>query len=66
MIASEKCSLRKKQLGIFWDDGNVLYLDGARVTWLYAFVKTLQVVHLRFVHYIVCKVYLNNRTINKC
>lgn len=42
--------------GALWSDRKVLHvLVGVWLTWGYAFVKTHWIVHLRLVHFIVCK-----------
>lgn len=46
----------------FWGDDNILYLDKGLGIQVYAFIKIHQMVHLRFVHFIVCKFYLKKNT----
>lgn len=49
--------------GSFWVDENVLSLIGYRVTWIYAFVKTHQIIYLRFMNFIIYKFYLTSYTV---
>lgn len=41
--------------GTFEGDENVLYLDFGGVTYVSAFVKTHQPLHLKWVHFTVCE-----------
>ena len=49
----------KRAQGNFWGDGNVLHLTEMLVTWVYAFANAHWTGHLRRVHFIACKLYLN-------
>lgn len=50
----------KGQEGSLGGDENTPYMDELWATWLYAFVKTDPTIHLRSVHFIVCKLFLNS------
>lgn len=45
--------------GTFRDDGNVFKLDCGDAVQLYTFTKTHQIIYLKWVNIIVCKLYLN-------
>lgn len=49
----------KQAWGNFLGDGNVLHLDHMVVTKAYTLVKTHRAVRLKWLHFIVCKLYLN-------
>lgn len=49
----------KQAWGNFLGDGNVLHLDHVVVTKAYTLVKTHRAVCLKWLHFIVCKLYLN-------
>lgn len=46
----------KKEM--FWSDENILSLFVMSVTWVYAIAKTHQTEHLKWVHFIVYKLFL--------
>lgn len=48
---SEGRELTKRQGGTYWRDENIVVVD----TQLYTFVKTHQIIHLKWVKFTVCK-----------
>lgn len=43
----------------FWDDENFLFLDSVGGYIVYTFVRAHQIVHIKCLHFILCKLYLN-------
>jgi len=48
----------KRHHGTFWSAGNILHFAEVVVIWI-IHVKTHQIVHRKWMHFIVCKLHLN-------
>lgn len=66
MAVGREIDYEKGDKGTFGGDRNVLYLDwGDSYMGGYKFVKTQRNVHLKWVHFILCKQYLNKVHVQK-